>query len=700
VASNFSLRRALISAAFALGAAGAAAGTAALASDGGLNGAQTLQYSYRAPLSDADARTLGDALEAARRGDTLRIRSAMTTLSDPLARKIALWALVDTSADGMSFAELEGARRDLAGWPGPAGRESATEKVLEGGGMSPTSVISWFAGADPTTAQGAMALAAAYQSTGQQPKAAEVIRRIWRTRAFDATAQQAMLTRFGSMLTADDHVAREDMLLYGSQGEAARELIPFLPADQQALAQARMAIREGLSADGQINALPASVRNAPGLAYEQALKAQRRGDDFGALALIPNLPAAIPDPEAQHAMWRLRKGLVIEALKSGDSRAAYRAAAGSGCDQGQDGAEAEFYAGWIALARLKDPRLADTHFAKLQQIGQSPITASRALYWRGRAAEAEGDMMNAQLFYAGAAKYPTAFYGQLGAAKAGQATLTIGRDPVITAADRARFEDRDEVRAARMLATIGAKDTFARFMLGLAEVVPSDAEAAQLVDLARNMGDQYLSMKVVRAVARHGFVLPERGYPLHSTPGSGTVETAYVLGITRQESGFDPHVRSPAGATGMMQLMPATARTLSHKYGFGAGSLEDADYNMQLGAAYLGQLLDQFGGSFVMATAGYNAGPGRPTEWTAYCGDPRMSSVDPADYIECIPFSETRDYVMRVMEGMQVYRARLNGGTAKLTLPADLKRGGYGYSPSRETALSSAVVPTVSNSPQ
>ncbi|HEX3407557.1 MAG TPA: lytic transglycosylase domain-containing protein, partial [Caulobacteraceae bacterium] len=481
---------------------------------------------------------------------------------------------------------------------------------------------------------------------------------------------------------------------------AARQLVAFLPADQQALAQARMAVREGLStADSLINTLPTSVRNAPGLEYEAALKAQRRGDDFGALALIPSLPTAIPDPDTQHQMWRLRKGLVIEALKSGNARAAYRAAADSGIDQGSDGAEAEFYAGWLALTRLKDPRLADTHFAKLQEIGQSPITASRALYWRGRAAEAEGDMMNAQLFYAGAAKYPTAFYGQLGAAKAGQATLTIGRDPVITAADRARFEDREEIRAARLLASIGARETFQRFVLGLAETLPSDAEAAQLVDLARNAGDQYLSMKVVRAAAKHGWVLPERGYPLHSTPGAGAVETAYVLGITRQESGFDPHVRSPAGATGMMQLMPATARTLSHKYGFGAGSLDDADYNMQLGAAYLGQLLDQFGGSYVMATAGYNAGPGRPTEWTSYCGDPRMSSTDPADYIECIPFSETRDYVMRVMEGMQVYRARLAGGTARLTLPADLKRGGYGYTPSRETALSAAV-PTVSNSPQ
>ncbi len=693
MATKFSLRRALISAACALGAAGVAAGTAALASDPGFGGAQTLQYSTHASLSDSDSRMLGDALEAARRGDSSRIREAMSQLSDPLARKIALWALVETSPDGMSYAELEGARRDLAGWPGAAGRESATEKVLEGGGLSPTAVIAWFADDDPTTAQGAMALAAAYQATGQQSRAVGVIRLIWRTRAFDAANQQLILTRFGSMLSADDNVAREDMLLYGSQGEAAHQLAGLLPPDQQALAQARMAVRDGSSADSLIGALPASLRNSPGLAYEEALRAQKRGDDAGALALIPNLPAAVPDPEAQSRMWKLRKGLVIEALKAGDSRAAYRAAAGSGCDQGADGAEAEFYAGWIALTRLKDPRLADEHFAKLQEIGQSPITASRALYWRGRAADAEGDTVNAQLFYASAGKYPTAFYGQLGAAKAGQTTITVGKDPVITAADRSRFEDRQEIRAVRMLSEIGAKETYTRFVLALAETLPTDAEAAQLVDLVRGQGDQYLSMKVVRAAAKHGYVLPERGYPLHATPGGGSVEVAYVLGITRQESGFDPHVRSPAGATGMMQLMPATARSLSHKYGYGEGSLEDADYNMQLGSAYLGQLMDQFGGSYVMATAAYNAGPGRPTEWTGACGDPRMSSTDPADYIECIPFSETRDYVMRVMEGMQVYRARLAGGTGKLTLPADLKRGGYGYGAAVGRTALSAVEP-------
>jgi len=302
--------------------------------------------------------------------------------------------------------------------------------------------------------------------------------------------------------------------------------------------------------------------------------------------------------------------------------------------------------------------------------------------------------VNAQLFYADAAHYPTVFYGQLGAAKAGLTEISIGKDPVITAADRARFEDREAVRAARIIAEIGAKDTFANFVIALSDTLPSAQEAAMLVDLVRGQGEQFLSMKVVRNAAKHGYILPERGYPLHATPtGVGPVEAAFILGITRQESGFDAHIRSPAGATGMMQLMPGTASIVARKlgYSYGPGRLEDADFNMQLGSAFLGQLVDQFSGSYVMATAAYNAGPGRPTEWTTFCGDPRTASTDAADFIECIPFTETRDYVMRVMEGVQVYRARLAGGTAKLTLPADLKRGGYSYHYQQSASLSPEI---------
>ena len=323
-------------------------------------------------------------------------------------------------------------------------------------------------------------------------------------------------------------------------------------------------------------------------------------------------------------------------------------------------------------------------FRSIERVGATPITQSRALYWRGRAAEARGDSAAAQGFYAAGAHFQTAFYGQLAAEKAGIHTISLGDDPRVTAADRKAFEAGDLIRATRLLAELGERDLFRSFVLSIADN-PADAPScAQLVDLARSYGDQDLAMRAVRSCAQHGFVLPERGYPLRAAPiAPEAAEAAMVFGITRQESGFDPRVRSAPGARGMMQLMPTTAAAVARRIGepYQSGMLDNPDYNMRLGASYLGHMINDFSGSYVLAAAAYNAGPGRPAEWVTFCGDPRTSSADPVDFIECIPFSETRNYVMRVMEATQVYRARINGGAGPITLTADLKRGGYSYTP-------------------
>ncbi|HEY5071085.1 MAG TPA: lytic transglycosylase domain-containing protein [Caulobacteraceae bacterium] len=641
----------------------------------------------------SSTQSLTDVLLAAKAGDGSRLRSAMASLYDPTSRKIALWALADAAPNSMTFLEADTARRQLAGWPRPVRRQMAAENALETSGLSPREVVAWFAGAQPVTARGAMALASALQATGQAAAAAELIRRTWRSEIFDEDTQEVMLARFGAVLRPADHVAREDLLLYGAQGTAAEDMLRLLPPDQQALARARMAVRRGSpQAPSLIDALPYDLRRSPGLAFEQVSAFQSRGDTGAALSIVGNLPDENPLSSAAEHLWK-HGALVSAALKVGNQSAAYAAAAHSGLVSGADAAEAEFDAGWIALTRLRNPQLADKHFEKLLATGTSPLTQSRALYWRGRVAETLGDQVGAQLYYGQAARYTTTFYGQLASTKGGAAVLTLGRDPLISGADRARFEAMDAIKAARLLAAIGAKDTFKGFVAGLSELLPTAADEAMLVDLARGLGDQEISMRVVRNAAKRNLILPERGYPVHSMPRTyGGPEAPFVLGIMRQESGFDSHARSGAGARGMMQLMPATAAAIARRLGmeYAAGDLEDPDYNMRLGTAYLGQLVDEFSGSYVMASAAYNAGPGRPNEWSVTCGDPRSSSVNPVDFIECIPFSQTRDYVMRVLEATQVYRARLNGGSAAITLASDLKRGSYGYSrltvPDRATA--------------
>lgn len=643
----------------------------------------TPQVGYRTSLSDSDAQYVVAALNTARSGGGAGgVRAAMEAITDPLGRKVALWALTSSAPDSLSFSEADAARRDLAGWPGAARRQLAAEKLIATAGLGPQATIDWFGGADPLTGQGAMALASAYQATGKPIDAAQVIRTAWRTIPFELDVQQAMLTRFGAALSADDHVTRADMLLYGPQGPAAQAMLDLLPADQRAIDQARIALRQGAyNAQALVDALTPAQQVLPGVAYERVVAARDRGQFTTAATLAAYLPDKIPYDGAGDRLWNKGRDAAA-ALKGGDYNGAFAIAAHTGLTSGGGAADAEFMAGFLAFSKLRDPRIADVHFAKLQTIGQSPLTQSRALYWRGRAAEAMGDPLQAQIFYGQGAKYYTTFYGQLSAIKAGVKTLTLDHDPEITSADRARFEGRDYVRATRMLAEIGAKDTFKQFVAALADTLPTAQEEALLVDLARGYGDQEVAMRAVRNAAKRGFILPERGYPVRTPPPApGAPEPAFVLGITRQESSFDPKARSGPGARGMMQLMPTTASIVARKLGmpYSPGQLDDPDYNMQLGSAFLGQLVNQFSGSYVMASAAYNAGPGRPTAWVADCTDPRSSGSDPLDFIECIPFSETRDYVMRVMEATQVYRARLNGGSAPITLAADLKRGGYSY---------------------
>ncbi|HWE98565.1 MAG TPA: lytic transglycosylase domain-containing protein [Caulobacteraceae bacterium] len=631
------------------------------------------------PQLDVGAATA--ALTAAKLGDRRRVRTLLETASTPLARKIALWAMADATPEAMSWSEADEARRDLADWPRPARRELAAERLLDRSGLAPRDVVAWFGGQEPLTAEGAMALATARRAAGDVSGATAVIRKAWRTLPCDVTVQETILARFSDLLSVDDHIAREDFLLYGSQGPAAQDLLRLLPAQAAAVAQARMALRRGdRDAELLVGALPASDQTSPGVAYERILSMRERGDTFGALSLIAYLPESLPSEAAAERIWK-HGSLVVQSLQAGDVPHAYAAAARSGLSSGLPAIEAQFFAGWIALTRMKDPQRADGHFARLESLSISPITQSRALYWRGRCAQAEGDEVGAQLFYNQAARYYTTFYGQLSAARTDQPRIVLAHDPVISPADRAAFEARDAVKAARLLAAMGDHDGFRTFVGALSETLPDAASEAQLIDLVNatpSTGD--LALRVVRNAAKRGIVLPERGYPIR-TPNlvAGSAETPLVLGVTRQESSFDPSAHSGAGARGMMQLMPATAQTVARRGGLGWGNLDDPEYNMKVGSLFLGQLVEEFGGSYVMAAAAYNAGPGRPNQWASLCGDPRSAGTDPLDFIECIPFSETRDYVERVMEATQVYRARLNGGSAPITLAADLKRGGYGH---------------------
>lgn len=634
------------------------------------------------PPRTAAGEALRGALDAAAAGDPTRASALAAALPDPLARKIVDWALVDADGTMLDLGTLRRTAAELPTWPHAARRRAAVEKALDATGPSPADVIAYFASGDPQTPQGAMALASALEAQNRTPEAQALIKKFWRTKIFEAEPQERMRERFGRYLAPEDDRARLDILLYGPQGPATRALLDAAPADLRALAEARIAFRgDRPDAPQLFDLVPDALKTDGGLALDRARYLRKHDLDVIALGLAPLFPTTLPDnPEVQTAVWNDRRVLMNTAIRTGDFKTAYALAAGPGLTQPQERAEAEFFAGWLALRKLKDPEAAAPHFAAVKSLVTSPISVARANYWIGRTAEVRGDAAGAAAAYAAAGAYPTTFYGQLAAEKLGRRTLVLPKDPVPSEADRAAFAASDLTGAVRLLHDAGERDLVRVFALDAAETLSEPAALAELVDLVRGWGDQDLSMRVARAAAQKGVILAERGYPvLEVFPEPGSAEPAFMLSIARQESNFDPAARSGPGARGLMQLMPGTAQIVARRLGvsYSAELLQEPSYNLRLGGAYLGGLVDAFGGSYVLAAAGYNAGPGRPPQWIAFCGDPRGGLSDPVDFIECIPFSETRNYVMRTLETTSVYRARLKGGEAPLTLAEDLKRGAW-----------------------
>jgi soluble lytic murein transglycosylase len=658
---------------------------------------------YLPAPSANDVEWVRSGVAAARAGNLEGVRTAIQNANHPVAKKLIEYLAVDNMGRTLTFAEADQARRDLVAWPHKPNRQLASERSIEASGLSAQQIVDWFRGQEPATPEGAMALAGAYQTLGRTDDAIKLIGHYWRERSFEADPQRLMLARFGANLSVEDHIRRVDTLLYGQQGPALREMLALVPSDMQQMAEARIALRSGArNADELFQALSAAHQHAPGVAVERArwLYDHDRGQE--ALALLSDFPRDPPE-DASSRFWLLRRQLVNVAVKVGDYTAAHKAVDAHGLPVGADAADAEFLGGWLALTKLHDAEDAEKHFARLEIIGASPITVSRALYWRGRAEEALGDPVAAQTYYGRGARYYTSFYGQLAAGKAGMTEIDLGKDPIPTPAERARFEGNDLVVAARLLHDAGARDLYRSMLVAATDVLPNLADMVILIDLANDTAEGDLAMRLARLAAQKGLTLPERGFPVRSAPESSPVEQALVLGIIRQESGFDPRIRSGVGARGMMQLMPSTAKVLAKRAGvrYKESLLDDADYNMQLGSNFLGDLVGTFDGSYIMAAAAYNAGPGRPNSWVTQCGDPRSASTDALDFIECIPIGETRNYVMRVMENVQVYRARLNGGRAPLTLAADLKRGGYGqprpYAQVAQNTLVSGLSPATAS---
>jgi soluble lytic murein transglycosylase len=525
--------------------------------------------------------------------------------------------------------------------------------------------------AGPQSAPALERCAEAYSTLGRTEDAAASARKAWIAAAPDPAWEATFMQRWGSVLTPADQRKRFDRLAWSDTAGAARQAARLDPADH-GRAEARLALRrDDASAPALVAALPPEQRNEPPVMLEQARWLRRAGQDQDALALwiAAGYDAESTAPaERRSAFWDERNILARRRLQQGDAAGAYALAAGHAQTGAEQVADAEFLAGFIALQRLADPAKAEGHFRRIADLSKAAITQGRAHYWLGRAKAARGDTGAAKAEYQAAAAFPNTFYGQLAALALGDgpaglnARITAFRDPGWDAERALGFAGRELARAAAYLVSWGEPRRAQAFLLRLDEIAPDAVDRSIDARLAIGFGMPETAIAVARRAGREGLILLQSGWPLAAdVPGGAGVEPALALGVIRQESSFDTATVSPAGARGLMQLLPETATLVGRKLGVPitvAALTTDPTANVQLGTAYLRGLLEQFDGAVPLAVAAYNAGPNRVLDWLTANGDPRGGSVDMIDWIELIPYGETRNYVQRVIENQIIYRAR------------------------------------------
>ncbi len=620
------------------------------------------------------------ALKLIDKGDMAAATVAAYALPDPVDIKIVDWLVAVSGSKDVPASRILAVRKKLRDWPGQGLLRLRYEQAVANQDLSPAAVIKALGGSSPSSDSATIALAEAYVATGRQKDAAALIRSFWRNEILSRANENTVLSEFGDLLTAADHKARMDRLLYDEHVDDALRVAALIDKNQLALAKAVVStIKHRKSAYRELTGLPQSVRNDP-LALYARIQALRRADKIDEAADLllsaPHGASKLVDPNA----WWIERRLISRALiEDGKARLAYRIAAGHSAESTTYRAEAEFHAGWYALEFLHDPKTALGHFAEIAAISTMPLSLSRAEYWMGRAATATGDKATAAAHFRRAGAYPTTFYGQLALARLGNTRLQLTQPPTPNAAARDRFANRELVKVIQHLTAAGRTRYVGLFYRHLADVLNDPAEIALLAAMANKNGEYQTALQIGKAAAVRGMPVETLAFPTAAIPSSAKVskvEKSVVYAIARQESAFNPGAVSRAGARGLLQLMPATARHVAKSLGLGyskARLTSDPAYNAVLGAAHLGSLVDDFNGSYVMTFAAYNAGASRVAQWVKQHGDPRDPKVDVVDWIELIPFTETRNYVQRIMENLQVYRARL--GEPALVIEADLRRG-------------------------
>jgi peptidoglycan lytic transglycosylase len=630
------------------------------------------------PQADADA--VENVIELIRKHRPDDATQAEAAISDPVAQKLAEWIILRSDDNNASVERYRAFIAANPSWPSQTFLRRRIEAALWDDHRDDATVWSWFENESPLSAKGKFALARVLIGRGERANAERLVRDAWRNDGMSEDTENTALDLFGALLTPGDQKARMDLFLYGTDQEAAAmRAAKRLGSDAVALAKARIASNHKSSnARALLEQVPHEMRGDAGYIFSR-IQLLRREEKFTEAAEL--MMSAPRDPNRLYNVdewWIERRLLSRKMLDVGENRTAYliaRDAALPARDIYKT--EQEFTAGWIALRFLTDPATAAQHFARIGVGSVNPTTLARAGYWQGRAAEAAGRAQEARAAYTAAAEQSTSYYGQLARAKLGLPQIELNNAP----SARGRGIERLEVvRAVALLYAIDERELAIPIFGDMGDNGDPDALVG-LGELASRNGDARAMLLMGKAALNRGLPFDFYAYPVNGVPPFRSigpdVEQSVIFAIARQESAFNPAVVSPAQAYGLMQVTPDAGRYVCKKYGanFDLGRMKnDPVYNAALGAAELGGLLEDYRGSYIMTFAAYNAGRGSVKKWIDRYGDPRDPKVDAVDWVEQIPFAETRNYVQRIMENLQVYRARFGGGT-RLQIEADLHRG-------------------------
>jgi soluble lytic murein transglycosylase len=630
--------------------------------------------------SPLDLTAIKQAIDLVRKNRQDEATNVESSITDPLARKLVEWVILRSEDGSGDFSRYKAFIATNPSWPSIPLLRRRAEATLWQNPPDPQTVIAFFADDPPRSAKGHFALARALLMRGEAARALAILHEAWRSDAFSSDLDGQAREAFGGLITPADDAARVDARLYAEDEDAALRAARHLDAAAMAVAKARIAvIDQAANAKALLDAVPESARHEPGYIFSR-IQWLRRADKVveAAQLLIATRHEAAKLVDVDQ-WWVERRLIARKLLDLGDARLAYEVANSAAIPRDENyRGERHFTAGWIAFRFLHEPVVALSHFARIAEGVSNPITLARAYYWQGRAAEAAGREQDARSFYRQSAYYPTAYYGQLARAKLGLDEVTLRALPE-PAAEHRMLEIS---RIFEILYAIDERDLVAGIAADLGDNATDTAALATLAGIAARHHDARATLLIGKGALRRGlpferYAFPDFGVPDYQQIGP-EVEPCVVYAIIRQESAFNPRVVSSANAIGLMQVTPAAGRDTAKRFNvtFDQRRLsQDVAYNAQLGTAELGNDIANWRGSYILAFVAYNAGPRRAKEWVEQYGDPRNPKVDPIDWIERIPISETRNYVQRVLENMQVYRALVQNNP-KLLIEADLRRGG------------------------